>query len=358
MNTHLTVLTTFLFVMFSSHSWADDVKAPTLSGQNVVIVYKNNDALSKNIADYYAEKRNVPKKQIVGVDLGEQQHISEQKFKAIKKQIDHAINKNIKVLVLTWNAPYRVECMSITSAFTLGFDRKYCNTSKQVAEQAFKCKQTADSPYYNKPSSMLWTNKNMQLTMMLSARTLREAKALIDRGVESDYSQPKASAYLVRTNDSNRSTRWPAFQTAAQLWPTMKGINIKYVDFNKAESSKNIKDKQDIMFYFTGREHVGDINSNTYLPGAITDHLTSFGGRGLSQAGQMKVYRWLEAGATGSYGGVVEPCNYPQKFPNVMVLLPNYLNGDTLIEAYWKSVQQPGEGIFVGEPLAAPWAKK
>ena len=29
--------------------------------------------------------------------------------------------------------------------------------------------------------------------------------------------------------------------------------------------------------------------------------------------------------------------------------------GDTLIEAYWKSVQQPGEGIFIGEPLARPW---
>jgi hypothetical protein len=26
-----------------------------------------------------------------------------------------------------------------------------------------------------------------------------------------------------------------------------------------------------------------------------------------------------------------------------------------LIEAYWKSVQMPGQGLFVGEPLAAPY---
>ena len=26
-----------------------------------------------------------------------------------------------------------------------------------------------------------------------------------------------------------------------------------------------------------------------------------------------------------------------------------------MTRAYWKSVQQPGEGIFVGEPLACPW---
>ena len=32
-----------------------------------------------------------------------------------------------------------------------------------------------------------------------------------------------------------------------------------------------------------------------------------------------------------------------------------YGSGRTLIEAYWQSVQQPGEGIFIGEPLAAPF---
>jgi hypothetical protein len=26
--------------------------------------------------------------------------------------------------------------------------------------------------------------------------------------------------------------------------------------------------------------------------------------------------------------------------------------GDTLLEAYWKSVAMPGQGLFIGEPLA------
>jgi hypothetical protein len=34
----------------------------------------------------------------------------------------------------------------------------------------------------------------------------------------------------------------------------------------------------------------------------------------------------------------------------------NYLRGSTLIEAYWKSVAQTGQGLFVGEPLAKPFA--
>jgi uncharacterized protein (TIGR03790 family) len=86
----------------------------------------------------------------------------------------------------------------------------------------------------------------------------------------------------------------------------------------------------------------------------VADHLTSFGGM-LTDSPQMSSLRWLDGGATGSYGTVVEPCNFLGKFPNVAVLMAHYLAGDTLIEAYWKSVQMPGQGLFIGEPLAAPF---
>ncbi|HMM72469.1 MAG TPA: hypothetical protein PKC22_09660, partial [Rhodocyclaceae bacterium] len=34
------------------------------------------------------------------------------------------------------------------------------------------------------------------------------------------------------------------------------------------------------------------------------------------------------------------------------------LDGASLIEAYWKSVAWPGEGLFVGEPLARPFGAR
>jgi hypothetical protein len=86
----------------------------------------------------------------------------------------------------------------------------------------------------------------------------------------------------------------------------------------------------------------------------MADHLTSAGGA-LLDNGQMSSLKWLEAGATGSYGAVVEPCNFPQKFPVPAVAMAHYLQGETLIEAYWKSVLMPGQGIFIGEPLARPF---
>ena len=109
-----------------------------------------------------------------------------------------------------------------------------------------------------------------------------------------------------------------------------------------------------MLFYLTGLATVSGIATNTYLPGAIADHLTSYGGA-LTGGGQMSVVRWLEAGATASYGTVVEPCNFTAKFPEASTLVAFYYRGQTAIEAYWKSVAWPGEGIFVGEPLARPW---
>jgi uncharacterized protein (TIGR03790 family) len=109
------------------------------------------------------------------------------------------------------------------------------------------------------------------------------------------------------------------------------------------------------MFYFTGLAKVPYITRNTYLPGAVADHLTSTGGM-LSGSDQMNSLEWIKAGATGTYGAVIEPCNFVGKFPNPEVLIHYYLRGNSLIEAYWKSVQMPGQGIFVGEPLAKPFA--
>jgi hypothetical protein len=40
------------------------------------------------------------------------------------------------------------------------------------------------------------------------------------------------------------------------------------------------------------------------------------------------------------------------------VFFDHYLRGETLLEAYWKSVAMPGQGLFIGEPLARPYAKR
>jgi hypothetical protein len=112
-----------------------------------------------------------------------------------------------------------------------------------------------------------------------------------------------------------------------------------------------------MLFYETGAASLNNLSTNTYAPGALADHLTSFGGD-LLGIDQMSILRWLEAGATGSYGTVTEPCNWIQKFPQASVLVKNYFIGNTAVEAYLKSVQWPTQGVFVGDPLARPFGTK
>ena len=183
--------------------------------------------------------------------------------------------------------------------------------------------------------------------MSLAAAGVDEAKRLIDRGVAADASNPAGTAYLVSTPDRDRNVRAAGY--AAVRTHLQAAIPVEIVE------ARAIEDRHDVMFYFTGLSHVPGIARNRYLPGAVADHLTSAGGE-LFGGSQMSSLAWLAAGATGSYGAVVEPCNFPSKFPVPGIVMAHYLQGETLIEAYWKSVQMPGQGLFVGEPLARPYA--
>jgi uncharacterized protein (TIGR03790 family) len=225
----------------------------------------------------------------------------------------------------------------MTSAFALGVDPKYCASS---------CARTKLDSYFNAPSSRPYDDLHMRPAMAIAAGDFATAKKLIDRGVESDSTFPQGTAYFVATNDVARNVRATEYPQSAV--DSKDRIHVELVH------GDGVKGRSDVLFYFIGASAVPDLDSNRFVPGAIADHLTSFGGM-LTNSSQMSSLRWIEAGATGSYGTVVEPCAFPDKFPDIGVLVRRYLAGETLIEAYWKSVAMPGQGIFIGEPLAAPF---
>ena len=155
--------------------------------------------------------------------------------------------------------------------------------------------------------------------------------------------------YLVRTADVARNVRAALYPAAPQRVPALR--------FELLVADEALR-RDDVAGYFTGAVRVAGLETLRFAPGAPGDHLTSFGGQLLDNPQQMSALAWLRAGATGSYGTVVEPCNHLQKFPHPAVLMAHYADGDTLVEAYWKSVAWPGEGVFVGEPLARPWGTR
>ncbi|NOT83421.1 MAG: TIGR03790 family protein [Methylococcaceae bacterium] len=313
---------------------------PALTAKDLAVIVNDDDPLSVQIARYYQQKRKIPPAQIIHIRFKKvgTDAMSQSQFATLKQQVDRQTPKQVQAYALTWIQPFKVDCMSMTTAFALGFNQAFC---------AAGCLQTHNSPYFASNSSQPFQEDHIRPTMVVAGQNFAQAKQLIDRGVAADYTHPQGSGYLLKTSDVARSSRAELFPKIAEnfkgVWP------IHYLEQDTLEN------KTDVMFYFTGLVSVPNISSNTYLPGAVADHLTSTGGV-LSGSGQMNSLDWLKAGATGTYGAVVEPCNFPAKFPNPEVLIHFYLRGSSLIEAYWKSVQQPGQGIFVGEPLAKPFA--
>jgi uncharacterized protein (TIGR03790 family) len=312
---------------------------PGLSADQLGIIVNDDDPDSVAIAAYYQNKRGIPAANLIHVRFKPgRSSLSREEFTNLKRRIDRTTPREVQAYALTWAQPYRVDCMSITSAFAFGFDPAFCASS---------CQPTRPSPYFNSSVAQPYVTYKMRPTMSLAAVSVDEAKKLIDRGVAADGSNPAGTAYLVSTTDKARNVRAAGYELLRAQMERI--IPTEIIQANA------LVQKHDVMFYFTGLTHVASLDSNTFLPGAMADHLTSAGGT-LFGGSQMSSLRWLEAGASGSYGAVVEPCNFLAKFPVPGVAMAHYLQGETLIEAYWKSVQMPGQGLFIGEPLARPFA--
>lgn len=324
---------------------------PGLRPEQLAVVINLDDDYSVAVGEAYAQTRQIPASNVIRVSFdGTEDVMSSADFATLRADVDAALPPQVQAFALTWIAPYRVDCMSITSAFALGYDEQYCGIGAG-------CQSSAPVDTFDSYSDTPFDDHAVRPAMMLALTTETDALELIQRGVDSDASFPRDTGYLVRTSDSARSVRWPDLSSQPDRWMFEGGLDLQYIDNSDGSGSNVITDANDVLFYFTGLTQVAGLDSLTFRPGAAADHLTSFGGRLTATSGQMSIVRWLEAGATGSYGTVVEPCNYTQKFPRVSTFLDHYYRGESLIEAYWKSVNWPGEGVFIGEPLARPFGR-
>ena len=311
-----------------------------LEPRHLAIVVNDADPLSVRIGRYYQRRRGIPADQVIRVSLPvDRGTLEPERFEAVYRQVRRRTPPHVQVYALAWTRPWRVGCRSITAAFALGPRAQDCRDT---------CRPIPRSPLYgrldlHRPHDRL----GMRPAMLLAGRDWDSVQALIDRGIAADGTAPPGTAYLMVTSDPARSVRAVTYGWIRRWLGHSFHVVILLGD--------ELRGAKDVMVLVTGLARVKGITTNHFRPGAVADHLTSFGGQLLGEGDQTSALEWLAAGATGSYGTVVEPCNLLGKFPDPGVLIAAYLGGDTLIEAYWKSVAMPGQGVFIGEPLARPW---
>jgi uncharacterized protein (TIGR03790 family) len=310
-----------------------------LSANELAVVINDDDPLSRRIGEYYRDARKIPPGNVIRVRFPPGRSVlPAEEFAVLKGQIDRATPAHVQAYAVAWTQPYRVGCMSLTSALAFGFDPAFCSSA---------CGATRASPYFDSASRYPALDHAMRPAMMLAGTGFEPVRRLIDRGLAADHGFPVGKVWLLSTSDKARNVRAANFErTAAAL------EGVFPIEVHEGDAPAN---PGDVLGYFTGLASVPGLASIHFVPGALADHLTSFGGQ-LTDSSQMSSLRWLEAGATASYGTVVEPCSHPQKFPLPAIALFHYAAGASAVEAYWKSVAWPGEGVFIGDPLARPFA--
>jgi uncharacterized protein (TIGR03790 family) len=327
-------------------AWATDIARPIgrLTARDIGLVINTADPYSQQVGEHYIKARHLAPSQVLRVNLPVNATLTIGEFEALSDQIQAYFGPQTQALALAWARPYAVECNSITGALALGFNGQLCSNS---------CSPSKLSPYFNAPTTRPYSDLGMRPTMLMAAKDVPSAIALIDRGVQSDGSLglrggPPVYAHFVITHDSVRSIRQVLFPPAGAL--NRVGVDVRIDETDALQNEKRV------LLYMTGAVRVPKIETVRFVPGALADHLTSFGGSLDYPNGQMTVLSWIEAGATASYGTVSEPCAHWQKFSHPQILLGSYVQGSTAIEAYWRSVAWPQQGLFVGEPLAAPFS--
>jgi len=332
----------------ASASAAQWVAVPRARGRllaaDIGLVINQADPYSVAVGAHYIRQRQLSPQQVLRVNLPQRAVLDVAEFEALQQAITSHFGPGTQALALAWAAPYAVACNSITGALAMGFDAGLCLQSCGAAQR---------SPYFNSSSGRPYSDHGLRPAMLLAAPSLDAAKALIDRGVRADGSlarrgRPAVNVMLLRTEDAARNVRMAIYPPAGLL--ALPGVMLQVVPEAELPATRHV------LMAITGSAKPGLTPAPDWLPGALADHLTSYGGAWQGTHGQGTVMDWIISGVTASHGTVSEPCNHLQKFPHPQLLLLHYLQGSTAIEAYWKSVAWPQQSLFVGEPLAAPFS--
>jgi uncharacterized protein (TIGR03790 family) len=330
------------------------------SGLNVIVVVNQNSTNSLQLGNAYCEQRGVPPQNVFRMTgLTTVPSIwSLTDFEAYLRDpllamlTDRGLTNQAVYVVLSMDIPYTVSdngsYNSTTSALFYGFkpDIGPLGTCS-LPDASSNSYAFSEMPFSEATPNTAATNSF--LAMMLTDNTLGGAELILSRGVASDSTFPTQPVYLAKTSDPARNVRFVEFDNAI-FSSRVRGDNALVWTNTDSTSSTNLFGLQTGLANLT-------LPANAFVSGAMGDSLTSYAGIIFgNSSGQTTLLAFLEAGAAGSYGTITEPCNYTQKFPDPR----NYFyqcRGFCLAEAYYQSVQNPHQGLLVGEPLAAPFAQ-
>jgi uncharacterized protein (TIGR03790 family) len=340
-----------------------------LGPHEIALIVNQAIPASQEVAAHYADLRGVPACNVVEVALplaDEQWEISQDAFReGILLPVQAALDaRGLSGQVLAWvysvGFPARVKAPRAVSLHGATFVRGHLPEPDAIWEATYTSPLFAGGGHEDMRLAMTqsfdgyarWLGEEMPLPSMSlgvvgeRASSVEQVKAVLSRAARGDGSRPVGPIYLIDGADVRVTCRrW-------QFDPTIHAL--RQAGLECAIVPRVPADAEPLMGIFAGIAQTTP-GHYRFLPGALADNLTSFGGA-FDVAAQTKLTEWLHAGAAVCAGTVVEPMSNYRKFPVAQIFV-HYATGCTAIEAYYQSIASPMQLLLVGDPLAAPYAR-
>jgi len=381
-----------------------------LKADEVLVIANKASPDSLAVANYYMQKRAIPKAQLFTVDFPKYQHPNGISFNDYQTKIvaplkkfleDNKLKDKILCFVTVWNVPYVVDGPNITKeemdqlgrgmgnagqvlttraavdaelawlyrnqtdalkTDDIAFRRSYCGTSpnffcgRPTKFRQFRKDMAADPQ--GKTLGMLY------MTARLEAPTLELTKGLVDLAMQAEKDGPAGIGYF--------DAKMPAMghrkmgYSMGEFWVRRAWIETSNAGF------KTVKDETDQLFgdgacpdalFYWGWYALTDYRDSfkpKFKPGAIAVHTASGEATNIRSAppkGGPWCAGFLAHGVTICSGPVGEP--FLHTFPNAEIFYPRFFMGWTAGEAYWNSVVSTSwMMVLIGDPLYTPFAGK
>ncbi|MFZ0826503.1 MAG: TIGR03790 family protein [Verrucomicrobiia bacterium] len=335
------------------------------SGLNVAVVVNQNSTNSIQLGNYYCERRAVPPQNLLRINwTGPNTTWTRSDFETtllnplVALLSSRGLTNQIDYIVLSMDIPYQVTdtngINSTTAALFYGFKTDDCSNNCPAGIPSCNLPVASSNAYSASEGIFRQTppidpGSNSWMVTMITSSNLAQAQGIVDNGVASDGAFPTQTVWLAKTSDPARNVRYQEFDNTIFDARVTGELSILRTNSDSPYGLTNL------LGYQTGLYQFG-ILSNVFVPGAIADSLTSYGGLIYQPNDHTTLLVFMNAGACGSYGTVVEPCNYLEKFPSPQDYFYQ-VRGFSLAECYYQSLVNPYQGLMVAEPLAAPFAR-
>lgn len=367
--------------------------------ENLFLLVNANSDSSKTIANHYIELRRIPPQNVLYVDWkGPTTRCQGSVFRsrillpAIDALEQRQLNAQIDYLIYSADFPWAVDLQSIYPQEQ--FPRQFAGIASITGAtylapfviegnpaivmpnvnwyvpgphdpNLVECQQLSSVPTRGFRSRYLWDSDGKRtsdpkrgqrylLSTMLGVtqgrgNTVDEVLTYLRRSASADGTRPPGTIYFMTNNNPRSTPRHGCFASvAAEI--NRHGVRATVLKGTIPTGAA------DVMGLMAGVASFDWATSGSrILPGAICDHLTSYGGDLSANASQTPLSEFLRHGAAGACGTVREPFNIQAKFPLPSVQL-HYVRGCSLAEAFYQSISGPYQLLIVGDPLCRPWA--